>query len=354
MTAMDVKLPYINAALSKSGKRYYYYQRKGRSVPIRHDGKPCVPDDPNFAAAYAAAKNKWESHRIESVKRFAPGSVGDLIERFEISPAFEKYQSSTKKNYSEQFERLKSIFGDVPAAELTSAAIATMQDRIALGNETRKGAPRTADMLVARLDTIFSFGVRRGLVSLNPAAVVQPQHKSRSYEPWPQDVLDDYLARGRVDLARVILWGYRTGLRLGDLLRIERSMIDGEKLVITPQKTKEVKPDPLYIPLHSDLLRDWNGRPGTPIRFVLTNTQGRRWTTSGFRSSLKKDLRRLGLPIYQPHGLRYNAIESFFESGCSVAEVISITRQSPEMASKYAAKFERFELAKSAMEKLDK
>ena len=60
MTAMDVKLPYINAALSKSGKRYYYYQRKGRSVPIRHDGKPCVPDDPNFAAAYAAAKQKWK------------------------------------------------------------------------------------------------------------------------------------------------------------------------------------------------------------------------------------------------------------------------------------------------------
>lgn len=54
-----------------------------------------------------------------------------------------------------------------------------------------------------------------------------------------------------------------------------------------------------------------------------------------------------------PHGLRKNAVNSFLEAGCAIAEVAAITGQTFQVVEHYAAKMNRREMGKAAIVKLD-
>src|SRR3546814_6064883 len=54
--------------------------------------------------------------------------------------------------------------------------------------------------------------------------------------------------------------------------------------------------------------------------FILSNQQGARLTPATFREWCKRATGR-----YTPHGLRKNATNALFQSGCTTAEVASVT-----------------------------
>ena len=157
------------------------------------------------------------------------------------------------------------------------------------------------------------------------------------------------MANARKDVSRGVLWLYRTGLRVSDCLDITTQQISDGSLTIIESKTQT----PLKIPLNSDLIEDINRIP-VPLRHVLTNSRGRKWTVSGFRNSMKKDASKLGIAWTPIHGIRRLSIVSLIEAGCSTAETAAVTGQSFQMVEHYAADRNRAMLAERAMDKLEK
>ena len=119
-----------------------------------------------------------------------------------------------------------------------------------------------------------------------------------------------------------------------------------------PEKTDGINPDPIYHPLHTDLVAELNARPAAPIKWILTNSMGQPWTASGLRASLRTEHKRQGLKHRPTHGLRYAFHEHGASHGWTTDEGAAMTGQSPKMGEKYRVGSTKRELAKRAAEKL--
>ena len=199
---------------------------------------------------------------------------------------------------------------------------------------------------------MFDLAIRRGWAESNPAAHIKPQHKSKSMSPWPEDDVWHFINNAPSHLARAVLWLYRPSLRVGDAVRLERSMIEDNVLMITPEKTDGIKPDPIYHPLHTDLVAELNARPAAPIKWILPNSMGRPWTASGLRASLRTELKRQGLKHRPTHGLRYAFHGHGASHGWTTDKGAAMTGQSPKIVEKYRVGSTKRELVKRAAEKL--
>jgi integrase len=118
----------------------------------------------------------------------------------------------------------------------------------------------------------------------------------------------------------------------------------GGMLAVKQEKTGKR----LQIPVHRDL------RPildTIPRRLtILTSSEGRPWTKSGFKATWRKHkpkaVLKLGLVF---HGLRKAAVVMLLEAGCTDAEVAAITGQSRQMIEHYARQVNQEKLARSAI-----
>ena len=340
--SMKVNIPYLASSTSKSGKRYYYYRRAGAKIALKDaDGKTITkPSGKVFRQAYQAAESAWESRQPHRIN--APGTLGALIIDYQNSPAFARLAASTRKNAHFELNYLNSKFGAVEASAFTPAHIAHLQDRLS-------NTPRQADLYVSRLRALFDLAVRQGLIRVNPASGIKPQHKSTPHATWPEGDIQKIITHARPDIARAVLWLWRTGLRVSDCLSIQREDIKGNTLYLKESKTGTR----LAIPLHPDLRSDLT-KGATPLRHILTNSKGQAWTRSGFRVSFKKEVDRLAIKWRPIHGLRRAAITSLIEAGCTPAEVSAITGQTMQMVEHYATDRNREKLARQAMNKWEK
>lgn len=339
---MNVKLNYLTFKTNQIGKRYYYYRRQGRSIALRDgSGKPiCVASGREFLQAYSRAEAEW-NHRAPQTPAL-PGTMAALILDYQQSKNFQLLRDKTKQTYQQELNKILTWWGNEQVSDVTPQAIAALQD--GLGQ-----TPRQADLYVVRLRALFDVAIRQGLITINPAGGIKPQHKSTAIRTWKEDNLLHLMANARKDVGRGVLWLYRTGLRVSDCLDITTQQISDGSLTIIESKTQT----PLKIPLHSDLIEDINRNP-VSLRHVLTNSRGRKWTVSGFRNSMKKDASDLGIAWTPIHGIRRLSIVSLIEAGCSTAETAAVTGQSFQMVEHYAADRNRAMLAERAMDKLER
>ena len=123
---------------------------------------------------------------------------------------------------------------------------------------------------------------------------------------------------------------------------------DGVMSVIQGKTGKRV-----WVPVHRELRKLLAEIPKRAVT-ILTSTEGRPWTTQGFKASWRKNMPsaiRQGGYVF--HGLRKRAVVMLLEAGCTTAEVQAVTGQSVEMVEHYARDVDKRKLAKSGMQKLE-
>jgi integrase len=115
------------------------------------------------------------------------------------------------------------------------------------------------------------------------------------------------------------LW---TGQRQGDLLRLPWSAYDGTHIRLRQSKTGRRVVIPVGAPLKIAL--DAEAKRST---IMLTNSDGKPWTSDGFRASWGKACKAAAV-VGVTHDLRGTAVTRLALAGCTEAEIATITGHS--------------------------
>jgi len=116
------------------------------------------------------------------------------------------------------------------------------------------------------------------------------------------------------------LW---TGQRQGDLLRLPWSAYDGKHIRL--RQSKSGKPIVILVGAPLKVALDFVVKR-SPI--ILTNSEGKPWTSDGFRASWRKACATAGVRGVTFHDLRGTAVTRLALVGATEAEIVNITGHS--------------------------
>ena len=132
-----------------------------------------------------------------------------------------------------------------------------------------------------------------------------------------------FLERAPAHLHLPLLLALWTGQRQGDLLRLPWSAYDGTHIRLRQAKTGT----PVVIQVGAPLKAALDATPKRST-IILTNSDGKPWTSDGFRASWGKACKAAGVVGVTFHDLRGTAVTRLALVGCTEAEIATITGHS--------------------------
>ena len=310
---MRIRLKGINSItkrLADGTRRTYWYAWKG-GPPLR--GKPGTPE---FIASYNAA----------AAQKVTPptGTLLSLLFRFQESAEFQfGISSRTRRDYIEQIKRIEREFSSFPIKALSDPRATSVflewRDRLA------KTSLRQADYAYGTLARILSWALKRRLIAINPCAEGgKLYHGTRVHKIWDDEEVARFLRTAPPYLQLALLLAINTGQRQGDLLRLPWSAYDGKEMKLRQGKTGAY----VTIPVTDELKAALEAAPKrSPI--ILTNSDGKPWSQSGFQGAWGKATIRAGIRGLTFHDLRGTAVVMLARAECNEVEIYSITGHKP-------------------------
>ena len=184
--------------------------------------------------------------------------------------------------------------------------------------------PRKADFAWSVLARVLSVAKDRGRIKTNPC-----ERGGRIYRVDRTSIIWDpeLIARAYDGLPEHLRWAFVlalwTGQRQGDLLRLSWSSYDGNEIHVHQSKTGKRLSIPVGEPLRQELALVPKKCP-----MILTNLEGKPWTSDGFRASWRTAVKALDISGVTFHDLRGSAITRLAEAGATHAEIVAITGHS--------------------------
>jgi len=249
-------------------RTYWYAWRNG---PLLR-GEPGTPE---FIASYNAAV---------AIKATTPqGVILSVLQGYQASEDFRSLADSTRRGYVALITRIEKEFGDFPLSGLTDrrtrGIFMAWRDRLASNSGRRQ-----ADYAWSVLARVLSWALDRGLVAANPCTHGGRLYRgSRADKIWTDADEATFLERAPAHLHLPLLLALWTGQRQGDLLRLPWSGYDGRHIRLRQSKTGRRVQIRVGAPLKAAL--DAAPRRST---IMLTNNDGKPWTSDGFRASWRK------------------------------------------------------------------
>jgi integrase len=337
MVAM--RLSGINTVRAK-GRIYYYHRQTGTRIP-----------HPPGSAEFVLFVERLNRAPTPAAGR--PGTLGALVLAYKRSPEFRRLAPRTQADYERVFGFLVEG-NDQAADDMTAGAVLRIRDKA-----YRRHKRRFANYVVQVLRLLFAWAKARDLVKDNPAAEIELLRRAhdepRRNRPWTLGEVWTVLDACPAQMKEIVALGAFTGMREGDAIRFPRSGYDGEWVSWIQGKTGHG----VNIPAHKALKAVLDASPLRGPLFAVT-TRGRAWTSSGFRASFFKMLRKLkgekkigaGLTF---HGLRHTVGTFLAEIGMDARTIGSVLgHRTQSMSAHYSETADRKRLAKSAIIGLEK
>ena len=307
-----VRLKGVNHAtkrLANGTLRTYWYAWRG-GPPLHGE-----PGSPEFVASY---------NQAVATKTAPPrGTLLAVLHAYQISEDFLRLADSTRRSYVALIMRIEKAFADFPLAAMidrrTRGVFKEWRDRVAIDSGRRQ-----ADYAWTVLARVLSWGLDRGLVASNPCEKGGRLYRgSRADKIWTTDDEATFLARAPAHLHLPLLLALWTGQRQGDLLRLPWSAYDGTHIRLQQSKSGRRVVILAGAPLKAAL-------DAAPKRstIMLTNSEGKPWTSDGFRASWRKACAIAGITGVTFHDLRGTAVTRLALVGASEAEIATITGHS--------------------------
>jgi integrase len=290
----------------------------GREVVYRYAwrGGPRIKAQPGTKAFIQEFARLTRSRPAETTAN----TIGHLIKDYLASAAYQKLKPSTRRDYERIIGTIRIEFGDFPLAALAEKGARKV---FIDWRDTMRDTPRSADLNIVVLARILSWAKDREDITRNPLEGVDKLHSgSRKDIIWKPSQLDLLLAKGApqiVAVAKVALW---TMQRQGDVLTMPTIAYDGGRLWITQGKTGErvcVRPANEIVPL-LEAAKD--------RQRILVNSYGQNWTSSGFRATWRKELKRLKIDGVTFHDLRGTGITYAYTNGMDIERIAEISGHS--------------------------
>jgi integrase len=309
---MRVRLKGINSItkrLADGTLRTYWYAWKG-GPPLRGE-----PGTPEFHASY----NEAVARKVVPPR----GTLFSVLQAYQASEDFRALAASTRCGYAARIIRIEKEFGDFPLSALTDrrtrGIFMAWRDQFAVNSGRRQ-----ADYAWSVLARVLSWALNRGIVTANPCAHGgRLYHGSRRENIWTAADEIVFLKKAPAHLHLPLMLALWTGQRQGDLLRLPWSAYDGTHIRLRQSKTGARVVIPVGAPLKAML--DAVAKRST---IMLTNSEGKPWTSDGFRSSWRRACAAVGVVGVTFHDLRGTAVTRLAIAGCTEAEIATITGHS--------------------------
>jgi integrase len=252
------------------------------------------------------------------------GALLSVLQQYQASEDFRALADSTRRSYVPLITRIEKRFGDFPISALTDrrsrGIFMGWRDYLAAS-----AGRRQADYAWTVLARVLSWSFDRGLVAANPCERGGRLYRggNRAEKIWTAADEAAFLERAPAHLHLPLLLALWTGQRQGDLLRLPWSGYNGTHIRLRQSKTGARVVVPIGEPLKVKL-------DATPKRstIILTNSDGKPWTSDGFRASWGKACKAAGVVGVTFNDLRGTAVTRLALAGCTEAEIATITGHS--------------------------
>ncbi|RKE50334.1 tyrosine recombinase XerC [Sphingomonas sp. PP-CC-1A-547] len=320
---------YVKRVRSK-GKEYLYFDT-GKVV----DGKRLMTRLPplrsmEFGGSYAALMG----HRNRKAKS-ALMTVPVLVDLYQRGAAYGALAPASRRLYDIYLRRLEKALPTAPVTGITRGDMRTLLDKMA-------ATPGAANAFLRTSGALFAWATEREHIAKNPCDGITPM-AGGEHEPWPAGVLRAGLVAEDAAVRLLVNLLYYTAQRLGDVLGMQWSDVEDDRISVVQDKTKK----PMKIPIHSALKAELATRKQGEGAICRT-IHGKPMRDDNARKILKAFSAAAGAPSV-PHGLRKNAVIALLEAGCSAAQTAAVSGQSLLMVEHYAKQRDQSALADAAM-----
>lgn len=328
----------IHRKVAPSGRvKYYWHPGRGTDKAGPRIRLPDNPHTPEFWAELAKARQVVDPTKAEAK------TIAKMVDAYFASPKFAALKPSTQREYLRDLREFQEALGAQQPDALTPVAIARLRDNLA-------ATPAKANKTIKVIGALYTWGRELGWTAqANPASGITLL-ETGEHQPWPQEALDAIPDALPLHLARCCMLGLYTGQRLGDVLSMRKTAVEGKSLWVRQEKTDKL----LLIPLHSAIREMVLGAHDV----ICPKANGEAFNTDQFHaqwSRAKEKARAKALVdagvVF--HGLRKNATVNLLEAGCTEAEVSSVTGMSLAMVVHYGKGARQRRLAREAMRKLE-
>lgn len=304
----------VKATLADGTVRRYYYAWRGGP---RLEGKPGSPE---FIAGFNAA--------IAALRAPPPGVLETLIAEWRASADFASLSKASRRNYDAYCATILEHFGDLPIGALDDPAV---RAEFRAWRDGMRDQPRKADYAITTLARVLAFAVDGGRIRNNYAARMGRLYVSdRAAKVWSEADVSAFLAKASEPLRLAMALALATGQRQGDLLRLTWGAYDGRAIRVEIGKSRRRgRPaERVTVPLLPDVRAALDAKPRNSTH-ILTSTDGRPWSSDGFRASWRRTQERAipGVDL-NFNDLRGTAITRLKIAGCSDTEIAAITGHS--------------------------
>jgi integrase len=334
------QLPFIHSFRNRHGTMVHYF-RKGGCKSVRLRG---ILGSSEFMRAYEAAIGNAEPIVI-GADRAKAGTVAATVGMYLASVAFADLADETRRTRRNILERFREAHGDKRIASIERKHVQALVD-------AKAATPSAARNLLAVIRLLMRFAIEAGIRTDDPTlGVKHAKIKSEGYRTWAEDEIAAFEATHpigtRARLALALLLG--TGQRRGDLVKMGRQHVRGDKIIVRQNKTKT----PLMLPIGVELRRAIDATPAEHLTF-LTTVHGKPFTAAGFTNWFRDMCNEAGLPNgLSAHGLRNAVCRGLAEAGCSEKQIAAVSgHKTLRMVQHYTRAADQEHLARSALEQL--
>ncbi len=278
------------------------------------------------------------------------GSMDDLAIRMFRSPKWLGMKDSSQYTYRriidrylDRTDRKGRRYGSYPAKRATVAGI---ERHIAELADT----PSSANNLLKALKRLFSYAIKLGWMTHNPAEHADGYKAGEGWHTWTDAEIERFRAHWAYGtMARLTLeLALNTAARRCNLAVLERdNLVEGRWEIAHAKKNNETS-----VPITAEARAAIESLPAAPIRYFITSAAGKPYSVEGLGNRFRKWALEADCPT-QLHGIRKGVSRQLAESGASDAQGRAVTGQKKNQTfAHYAAKADRRRLADDAMAKL--
>lgn len=287
----------------------------------------------------------YPRRRVDKTQSFEPDSLTAMIQAYRRSQEWDGLRPHTKVVYQIYHRPLERI-GHIKVSDLTRRMVLDIRDAI----HTARG-PGAAVGFLRATKAAMSWAADRGWIDASPAYGIKATTRG-TLPAWTEEVFEKALKELAEPYRRVVVLAAHTGQRRGDLIAFRWRDYDGATIRLVQQKSKM----PLAIPVHGALRKEldrWKkGRTETDT--ILTAPRGQPWTAAHLSREMGKEVGKLGLGRFTPHGLRKLAATRLAEAGCTPHQIAALCGwRSLSMVQHYTRSLEQEATAREAMSRLE-
>ena len=348
---MATRIPHLCSQQRRNGATAWYWRpapalRKAGWVDRR------LSDDPALAAREAERINdeveRWRTSKASGRERNTapiPGTFHALTTAYLEHDDYLLLGDRTRDSYRDCIDVLAAKLGSPKLRAITPPVVQALKRNMAK-------TPRQANLTLAVLRLLFSFGIREGYVTTaNPAAKFRQLRTRPRHQVWSHADEEAFLAVATPEMRLAFLLAVYTAQRQGDLLALLWSAWDGHSLTLRQSKTGR----PLIVPAPAPLAVALKvaSRPSTHI---LT-CNGVPWKEDWFRHCFSATRRLAGVDrALQFLDLRRTGIVRLAEAGCTTPEITAISGHTIDYAERILETYlpRSAGMAKAAVVKLDR